>query len=145
MQFHAVRFFCPSAIRLQQLLYTRDHEWVRVEDELATVGISDYAQESLGDIVYAQLPEPEDSLAAGDECGALESVKAASEIYAPVSGVVKEKNENVEKAPALINASPMEDGWLFKVKMNKAEEELSTLMTSQQYEDFLKSKEEQDE
>ena len=74
-----------------------------------------FVQEALGDVVYAQLPEPEDDITAGEDCGALESVKAASEIYSPVSGKVLEKNEAVESAPALINSSAMEEGWLFKV------------------------------
>ena len=74
-------------------------------------------QEALGDVVYAQLPEPEDAITAGEDCGALESVKAASEIYSPVSGTVLEKNEAVENAPSLINSSAMEEGWLFKVEI----------------------------
>lgn len=90
--------------------YTDKHEWVTVADGVGTVGISNYAQEALGDIVYAQLPEPGAELAQKDECGALESVKAASELYSPVSGTVVEKNEKVEETPSLINTSCYDQG-----------------------------------
>ncbi|KAJ8713253.1 hypothetical protein PYW07_013623 [Mythimna separata] len=102
------------------------------------VGISKYAQESLGDIVFAQLPEPKKLIREGEECGALESVKAASEIYSPVTGVVTEKNAEVEKKPALINTNYYDAGWLFKLKLTKPDE-LKTLMTEEQYETFLKT------
>merc|ERR1712029_838402 len=106
---------------LQALYFTKKHEWVNVEGETGTVGISNYAQEALGDIVYAQLPDVEDSVTVGEECGSLESVKAASELYSPVSGTVTQKNDAVEAAPSLINTSPMKDG-LFKVKLSDLEE-----------------------
>lgn len=118
--------------------YTDRHEWVTVEKDIGTVGISKYAQESLGDVVFAQLPDKNTKLTAGDECGALESVKAASEIYSPVSGVVTEKNSKVENKPGLINTSYYEEGWLFKLKLTKPEE-LKDLMDEQQYEEFLKT------
>ncbi|XP_059050729.1 glycine cleavage system H protein, mitochondrial [Achroia grisella] len=118
--------------------YTDRHEWVTVEAEIGTVGISNYAQESLGDVVFAQLPDPGSLIIAGEECGALESVKAASEIYSPVSGTVTEKNSNVENKPALINTSCYDKGWLFKLKLTKPEE-LKDLMTEEQYETFLKT------
>lgn len=98
-------------------------------------------QEALGDVVYAQLPEVDETVTAGDECGALESVKAASEIYTPVSGTITEKNEKVEAAPALINSSAMEDGWLFKVKLSNAESEVKTLMEEDAYQAYLKTQE----
>lgn len=90
--------------------YTDKHEWVSVEGKIGTIGISKYAQEALGDIVYAQLPEIGTDLAQKDECGALESVKAASEVYSPVSGKVTEKNTAVEETPALINTSCYDEG-----------------------------------
>ncbi|CAK1550931.1 unnamed protein product [Leptosia nina] len=119
------------------------HEWVLVEKDIGTVGISKYAQESLGDVVFAQLPDPGMTLKAGDECGALESVKAASEIYSPVSGTVTEKNKEVEKKPGLINSSCYDKGWLFKLKLSKPEQ-LHDLMNEEQYETFLKTDVEKD-
>ncbi|KAM3960730.1 glycine cleavage system H protein [Aphomia sociella] len=118
--------------------YTDRHEWVVVDKEIGIVGISNYAQESLGDVVFAQLPDPGSLVIAGEECGALESVKAASEIYSPVSGTVIEKNGDVESKPGLINTSCYDKGWLFKLKLTKPEE-LKELMTQEQYETFLKT------
>lgn len=118
--------------------YTDRHEWVIIEKQIGTIGISKYAQESLGDVVFAQLPEPGTKVEAGEECGALESVKAASEIYSPLTGTVTEKNKEVESKPALINTSCYENGWLFKLKLTKLEE-LDNLMTEEQYETFLKT------
>ncbi|XP_073947594.1 glycine cleavage system H protein-like [Choristoneura fumiferana] len=123
--------------------YTDRHEWVVVKNDIGTVGISKYAQESLGDVVFAQLPEPGAEVKAGDECGALESVKAASEIYSPVTGTVTEKNSEVEGKPGLINTSCYEQGWLFKLKLTKPEE-LDALMNEEQYEKFLKTDVEKD-
>lgn len=95
-------------------------------------------QEALGDVVYAQLPDVGTNVTQGGECGALESVKAASELYSPVSGAVTEKNTEVEETPNLINSSCFDKGWLFKVKLNKTEE-LDSLMSETQYNEFLKS------
>ncbi|KAG6442783.1 hypothetical protein O3G_MSEX002536 [Manduca sexta] len=117
--------------------YTKKHEWVSVSDNIGTVGISSYAQDALGEVVFAQLPDPGKQLAAGDESGALESVKAASEVYTPVSGTVTEKNTAVESTPSLINKSCYEEGWLFKVKLSKPEE-LQTLMDQNAYDSYLK-------
>lgn len=108
------------------------------ENNIGTVGISTYAQEALGDIVYAQLPDIGSSFRQKDECGALESVKAASEIYCPVSGDVTEKNTAVEDTPSLINTSCYENGWLFKIKLAKPSE-LEELLDEKQYEEFLKT------
>ncbi|XP_075978764.1 glycine cleavage system H protein, mitochondrial [Anticarsia gemmatalis] len=118
--------------------YTDRHEWVVADKDIGTVGISKYAQESLGDVVFAQLPEVGTNVTAGDECGALESVKAASEIYSPVTGIVTEKNGDVENKPGLINTNCYDKGWLFKVKMTNLEE-LKELMTEADYETFLKT------
>lgn len=120
--------------------YSDRHEWVVVHKGIGTVGISNYAQESLGDVVFAQLPDPGTKLKAGDECGALESVKAASEIYSPVSGTVAEKNKDVENKPGLINSSCYEQGWLFKLELSDLEE-LDKLMSEKEYETFLKTDE----
>ncbi|KAH8360483.1 hypothetical protein KR200_006875 [Drosophila serrata] len=132
------RGFHLSSLLGAERRYTNNHEWVElVSGNKAIVGISSYAQESLGDVVFAQLPEPDTDLKQNDECGALESVKAASEVYSPVSGKVTEKNAQVEDTPALVNSSCYEKGWLFKVDL-KNPQELDSLMTEEQYKDFVK-------
>ena len=119
------------------LKYRESHEWVRVEDgEGAVVGISDHAQAELGDMVYVELPEPGMSYAQGDACAVVESVKAASDIYAPVSGEVVEVNEALEDDPALVNNDPYGDGWLFRLEMSD-ESELDGLMDADEYSDSL--------
>ena len=105
-----------------ELRYAESHEWVRSENGLVTVGITDYAQEALGDVVFVELPEPGESVTAAEEAGVVESVKAASDIYAPVSGTVVEINENLEDAPELVNQDPYGDGWFFKVEPRNADE-----------------------
>ncbi|KAJ8924622.1 hypothetical protein NQ315_000772 [Exocentrus adspersus] len=119
-------------------VFTEKHEWVEVSDKIGTVGISQYAQEALGDVVYAQLPDVDTIVKQNDECGALESVKAASEIYSPVSGKVVEKNVQVENTPSLINTSCYNDGWLFKVELSNASE-IQSLMTEDKYKEYLKA------
>ncbi|KAF6202416.1 hypothetical protein GE061_004815 [Apolygus lucorum] len=120
-------------------LYTDKHEWVEVSNEnVATVGISHYAQEALGDVVFAQLPSIGTEIKQHDEVGALESVKAASELYSPVSGKVVEVNTEVENAPALINKACYTQGWLFKVLLSNSDE-LKSLMDEDSYSKFLKS------
>ncbi|WP_347716703.1 glycine cleavage system protein GcvH [Sphingomonas sp.] len=99
------------------LYFTRDHEWIRVEGDTATVGISDHAQAALGDIVFAEVPEPGKTLAKGDEAAVVESVKAASDIYAPVGGEVVEGNAALGDDPALVNRDPEGEGWFFKLKL----------------------------
>jgi len=121
--------------------YTEKHEWVELNGKIGTVGISHYAQDSLGDIVYAQLPDVGSKFAVMDECGALESVKAASELYCPLSGTVTEKNTEVENTPALINQSCLDKGWLFKLELSKPEE-MNELMDEAGYEKYLKSQSE---
>jgi glycine cleavage system H protein len=116
------------------LKYAASHEWARDEgDGTVTVGISDHAQESLGDVVYVELPEIGSSVSAGEEAGVVESVKAASDIYAPVSGEVVAINDVLENAPETINGSPYDDGWFFKVKMSDSTE-LEGLMDAAGYE-----------
>lgn len=117
------------------LLYSNDHEWVKVEGEEAFVGISDYAQEHLGDIVYVELPDVDDELAKEDSFAAVESVKAAADVYLPISGKVVEVNEALIDDPALLNADPYEN-WIIKVELTN-KEELDELMTSEDYEKFL--------
>lgn len=118
----------------QELRYTAEHEWVRVAGDTAEVGITDYAQEALGDIVYVSLPNIGDSVAAGDACGEVESTKSVSDIYAPCTGVVTEINEALDASPQSINEAPYLGGWLFKVKLaNPAETD--GLLSAEQYEE----------
>ncbi|KAL5244978.1 hypothetical protein ACI65C_012388 [Semiaphis heraclei] len=117
--------------------YTDKHEWIDVKDNIGTIGISDYAQDALGDVVYAELPSVGTEVKIKDECGALESVKAASELYSPASGKVVEINSQVETRPALINQSCYENGWLFKLELSSMEE-ISKLMNEDQYAEFIK-------
>ncbi|KAE9418630.1 hypothetical protein Angca_008838 [Angiostrongylus cantonensis] len=123
--------------------YTKKHEWVSVDGELGTVGITDFAAEQLGDVVFVELPDVETKIVKGDATGAVESVKAASDIYAPVSGVVTEKNNILEQEPGKINKSPFEEGWLYKLKLTNITE-LSELLNEKDYEDFKKEEEGQD-
>jgi len=134
------RNFSVSLARDAERRFTDKHEWVVIEGQIGTVGISNYAQEALGDVVFAQLPESGTVLKQHDECGALESVKAASEVYSPVSGKVIEKNNAVEDTPALINTNSYDKGWLFKLTLTNPAE-IEKLMTEREYEDFLKSAE----
>ncbi len=98
--------------------YSRDHEWIRVDGDQGVVGISDYAQESLGDIVFVELPEVGASFSSNDEVAVVESVKAASEIYTPVGGEITAVNEDLAEDPSLVNSSPMEGGWFYKIKIS---------------------------
>lgn len=118
--------------------YTKDHEWVLVEGDVATVGISEHAQEQLGDVVFVELPDTGADFAQGAQAATLESVKAASEIYAPVSGTVIEINEALADEPALINSDALGKGWFFKVKIGKADE-LGALMDESAYQKFVES------
>jgi len=116
--------------------FTEDHEWIDVDGEVGTVGITDYAQTQLGDIVFVDVPEEGKELAKGDDAAVVESVKAASDIYAPVSGVVLEGNPDLADEPALVNSSPEEDGWFFRLTLTDAEE-LEELMDESAYEAFV--------
>lgn len=111
-----------------ELRYTTSHEWVRSEgDGVFTVGITEHAQELLGDMVFLDLPDEGDAVATGDDCAVAESVKAASDIYAPIGGEIVEINEELEATPELVNSDPYGDGWLFKIKAEDAEEHLGLL------------------
>ncbi|MEP3227022.1 MAG: glycine cleavage system protein GcvH [Parasphingorhabdus sp.] len=116
--------------------YTDEHEWVDVEGETATVGITDYAQEQLGDIVFVETPETGAELSQGDDAAVVESVKAASDVYAAVSGTVVEVNDALEDEPALVNSSAEEDGWFFRVTLSD-KAELDDLMDEKAYKAFV--------
>jgi glycine cleavage system H protein len=116
--------------------YTKEHEWVRVEGDTATVGITNQAQEQLGDIVLAEVPEAGKQLSKGQDAAVVESVKAASDVYAPVSGEVVEGNQAVADDPALVNSDPEGEGWFFKVKLSDASE-LDGLMDEAAYREWL--------
>ena len=118
------------------LYFTKDHEWVRVEGDSATVGISDHAQEALGDIVFAEVPEAGKQVSKGAEAAVVESVKAASDVYAPVSGEVTESNAAVADDPAIINRDPEGEGWFFKLKLANAGE-LDGLMDEAAYREWV--------
>ncbi|MFG2299088.1 glycine cleavage system protein GcvH [Streptomyces sp. NPDC048603] len=110
----------------QQLRFTKEHEWVTEVDAdgVATVGITEYAANALGDVVFAQLPEVGDTITAGETCGELESTKSVSDLFAPVTGEVTAANQDVVDDPALVNTAPFEGGWLFKVKITGGEDDL---------------------
>jgi glycine cleavage system H protein len=120
------------------LYFTKEHEWIRVEGDTATIGISDHAQEQLGDIVFAEVPEAGRRLSKGQEAAVVESVKAASDVYAPVSGEVIEGNQAVADDPALVNSDPEGQGWFFKLKLSDPSE-LEGLMDEGGYRDWIKT------
>ncbi len=120
------------------LYFTKEHEWIRVDGDEATVGISDHAQQALGDIVFAEVPDAGKSLAKGAEAAVVESVKAASDVYAPVGGVVTEANAVLGDDPALINRDPEREGWFFKLKLAD-QGELDGLMDEDAYREWIKT------
>ncbi len=121
----------------EELQYTRSHEWVRTEGDTATVGITDYAQDELGDIVFVELPEEGATFGAGDSFGAVESVKAVSDIYAPVGGEVIEVNEALNDSPEKINDDPYGDGWIIKLRVSDE----GDLLSASDYEQLLEEEE----
>ena len=120
------------------LYFTREHEWVRVDGDTATVGISDHAQEALGDIVFAEVPETGRKVTKGQEAAVVESVKAASDVYAPVSGEVIEGNSKVADDPSVINSDPEGEGWFFKLRLDNPSE-LDGLMDEGAYREWIKT------
>lgn len=116
--------------------YTDEHEWIDVEGDAATIGITEYAQDQLGDIVFVELPTVGDTVEKGKEAAVVESVKAASDVYAPISGEVTEINSTLEDEPGLVNSSPEDDGWFFRVNVSD-ESELEGLMDEDAYKEFL--------
>ena len=118
--------------------YSQEHEWIGVEGDLGTIGITQYAQEQLGDVVFVELPKAGRKVAKGEACAVVESVKAASDIYAPVSGEVADSNPALADAPGDVNAEPMGKGWFFKLKLSD-KSELDGLMDEAAYQAFVKS------
>ncbi|MCR5871582.1 MULTISPECIES: glycine cleavage system protein GcvH [unclassified Sphingomonas] len=116
--------------------FTEDHEWIELDGEIATVGISEYAQSQLGDIVFVEVPEEGKTVSKGDDAAVVESVKAASDVYAPVSGTVIEGNPALEDNPALVNEDPEGDGWFFKMTLSDTSE-LDGLMNESAYAEFV--------
>jgi len=120
------------------LHYSKDHEWVRVDGKIAVGGITDYAQDSLGDVVYVELPKVGDEFAANEAFGSVESVKAVSEVFCPVSGEIVGINENLADTPEKVNQDPYGEGWMIRVQMSNAGE-VDSLLTAAEYEDFTKA------
>lgn len=121
----------------QELLYTKEHEWVRIDESIATIGITDHAQKELGDIVYVELPKSGEHLTANESFGTVESVKAVSEIYSPVTGEVTGVNPRIQSSPELLNADPHGDAWLIRVRIEDRSE-VENLMTAEDYEAYIR-------
>jgi glycine cleavage system H protein len=124
----------------QELYYTQQHEWIRVDGDTGTIGITEYAQKELGDIVYVELPKAGEQLTLGESFGTVESVKAVSEIYAPVSGQVVAVNETVQSAPEKLNSDPHGEAWLLRLRL-RDHGEIDQLLSADQYEEYLKEEE----
>lgn len=120
----------------KELKYTKEHEWVSVDNNIATIGITDHAQGQLGDIVFVELPDVESQIKQDDTFGVVEAVKTVADLFAPVSGRVTEINVSLEESPDLINSNPYESGWIIKVAIDGLEE-YNNLMSSEDYEDFI--------
>jgi glycine cleavage system H protein len=125
----------------EDLHYSKDHEWVRVDGNEAIIGITDYAQNSLGDVVYVELPKVNDEFAANEAFGSVESVKAVSEVFNPVSGTVVKINESLADEPETVNSDPYGAGWMIRVQMSNSGE-VDSLLTAAEYEDFTKAESE---
>ena len=121
---------------LKDFKFTKEHEWAKVEGDIAVVGITDYAQKELGDVVYVELPEVGNTYEKDDACSNIESVKAVSDIYAPVSGEITEVNKALEDNPEIVNKDPYGEGWLFKLKLEKPDE-LEELMNAEAYDEYV--------
>jgi glycine cleavage system H protein len=122
----------------ENLHYSKDHEWVSVDGEIAIIGITDYAQNSLGDVVYVELPKPGEEFTSNEPFGSVESVKAVSEMFTPVSGQVVEVNEALADEPEKVNSDPYGDGWMIRLRMANPGE-VDSLLTAAEYEDFTKA------
>ncbi|MGI8669085.1 MAG: glycine cleavage system protein GcvH [Aridibacter sp.] len=125
----------------EELKYTKDHEWVAVDGDVATIGITDYAQHALGDVVFVELPNDGENFNAHDALGSVESVKAVSEIFTPVGGEIVESNEDLNDTPEAVNDDPYGDAWFVKIKMDNSGE-TDALLSSDEYAEFLESEEE---
>ena len=117
---------------MSQIYYTEEHEWLKVEDNIGTVGITSYASEQLGDIVFVELPEKGKNAEKGKDIEVVESVKAASEVYSPVSGIIVKTNEDLNSSPEIVNEDPIGRGWFFQIDISN-KEEISNLMTEEEY------------
>jgi glycine cleavage system H protein len=126
------------------LKYSKEHEWVLVEDKVAIIGITEFAQHELGDVVYVELPEVGEKVVKDDPFGAVESVKAVSDVFAPVSGAVVEINDTLPENPETINDDPYGDGWMIKVEMTDMDD-LKDLMTAEEYAEYIEQQKEEDE
>ncbi len=122
----------------EDLHYSKDHEWIRVEGDVGTIGITDHAQNSLGDVVYVELPKASESFSAHEPFGSVESVKAVSEIFTPVGGEVVEVNEALQDEPERVNTDPYGEGWMIRVRMTNPGE-VDSLLSAAEYEDFTKA------
>ena len=122
----------------EDLHYSKDHEWVRVDGGEAVIGITDYAQNSLGDVVYVELPKTGEEFAAHQSFGSVESVKAVSEVFTPVAGEITKINESLAEEPEKVNADPYGDGWMIRIRMSSPED-VHSLLTAAEYEDFTKA------
>ena len=122
----------------EDLHYSKDHEWVRVEGDVGVIGITDHAQNSLGDVVYVELPKAGESFSAHESFGSVESVKAVSEIFTPVGGEVVEVNEALQDEPERVNTDPYGDGWMIRIRMTNPGE-VDSLLSAAEYEDFTKA------
>ncbi|MBM3119938.1 MAG: glycine cleavage system protein GcvH [Candidatus Cloacimonetes bacterium] len=120
----------------EDLYYTESHEWIRVDGEIATMGVTDFAQKELGEIVYVDLPEVGTKVTAGEPCGTIETPKAVEDINSPVSGKVEQRNTDLEDSPDLINKSPYDEGWLIKIKLSEPDE-LENLLSALEYQKVL--------
>ena len=120
----------------QEFFYTKEHEWIRVDEEIGTIGITDHAQKELGDIVYVELPKPGEHVAAKESFGTVESVKAVSEIYSPVSGEVAAVNTKLQNNPEMLNSDPHGEAWLVQVRLSDRSE-IEKLMTADEYEAYI--------
>jgi glycine cleavage system H protein len=122
----------------KELRYTKSHEWVRVDGDVATIGVTDHAQSELGDITYLELPDAGDAVSGGEAFGVVESVKAASDVYSPIDGEVIERNEDAIAAPDVVNSSPYDGAWLIKVRLNDPSQ-VDALLTPDQYDELVAS------
>lgn len=123
---------------MPELRFTKDHEWVRLEGDVATVGITDHAQQALGDLVFVELPDPGREVTAGEACAVVESVKAASDVYAPLTGKIVEVNQAIIDNPSLVNAEPQDGGWFFRMDLPDAAA-VAELMDETAYAAFLET------
>lgn len=126
----------------EDLKYTREHEWLAIEDKVVTVGITDHAQEQLGEVVFVELPAAGDKVEKSEPFGVVESTKAVSDIYAPVSGDVAEVNDDLPDSPELVNEDPYGDGWMVKITIGD-ESDLEDLMTAEEYREYIEESEEE--